>query len=376
MPIKGMFNQKAQKKNADEWEKQILRINALEVQMKSLLEFEKKIRTSMYRNSSGEKKEQERIKTQSKDFQVKNLENTQKFHELNKGLEELGQRLYQLENSIEEKALLHPNSLPREEEKIVDERLIHLIEQLVLEKYSVHFQREKQLVKKIQTLENKISILEDSIKVPSVDQSEIEDHRQAPSEDSLGHMSEKRDEQEVFCTQIEMRVQQLESNLLLVNEVQAGLLKRMEELIEKNYVLIKKMDETEVSMKKEEPIFKTLYIDKLYLEKYEQNNNFAQLGIKSLSGALNIGATYGKEAIPKEITGQVKEDMEKMKEMKAEMENSQPSTDQSDDIHHDESSSEVAFNPSEENIPYTDIVIEDDDSSLGEDSFNDDKSGF
>ena len=92
MPIKGMFNQKAQKKNADEWEKQILRINALEVQMKSLLEFEKKIRTSMYRNSSGEKKEQERIKTQSKDFQVKNMENTQKFNGLNKGLEELGQR--------------------------------------------------------------------------------------------------------------------------------------------------------------------------------------------------------------------------------------------------------------------------------------------
>ena len=72
MPIKGMFNQKAQKKDQDEWEKQILRINALEVQMKSLLEFEKKIRTSMYSNSSGEKKEQERVKTQSKDFQVKN----------------------------------------------------------------------------------------------------------------------------------------------------------------------------------------------------------------------------------------------------------------------------------------------------------------
>ena len=73
----------------------------------------------------------------------------------------------------------------------------------------------------------------------------------------------------------------------------------MEELIEKNNILIKQMDETEVSMKNEEPIFKTLYIDKLYLEKYEQNNNFAQLGIKSLSGALNIGATYGKETIPR-----------------------------------------------------------------------------
>ena len=428
MPIKGMFNQKAQKKNADEWEKQILRINALEVQMKSLLEFEKKIRTSMYRNSSEEKREQERVKTQSKNVQVKNMENAQKVNEINKNWKtrtkripigkiyrgkrtvslknplpkkeenKLDERLNQIiEQLILEKYAVHfqrekqfvkkiqalenqisilndsikvpyvdpsiiedHREIPSEDISKLDERLNDFIEQLILEKYAVHFQREKQLVEKIQALENKISILEDSIKVPSVDQSEIEDHRQAPSEDSLGHTSEKRDEQEVFCTQIEMRVQQLESNLLLVNEVQAGLLKRMEELIEKNYVLIKKMDETEVSMKKEEPIFKTLYIDKLYLEKYEQNNNFAQLGIKSLSGALNIGATYGKEAIPKEITEQVKEDMEKMKEMKAEMENSQPSTDQSDDIHHDESSSEVAFNPSEENIPYTDIVIEDD----------------
>ena len=86
--------------------------------------------------------------------------------------------------------------------------------------------------------------------------------------------------------------------------------------------------------------------------------------------------TLEKSDAKKEITEQVKEDMEKMKEMKAEMENSQPSTDQSDDIHHDESSSDVASNPSEENIPYTVIVIEDDRLSLGKDSFNDDKSGF
>ena len=52
--------------------------------------------------------------------------------------------------------------------------------------------------------------------------------------------------------------------------------------MQKNYILIKKMDETEVSNQGGEPIFKTLYVDKLYLEKYEQNNNFAQLGIKSL----------------------------------------------------------------------------------------------
>src|SRR4051812_5606283 len=175
MPIKGMFNQKAQKKDLDDWGKQILRINSLEVQMKGLLDFEKKIRTSMYSNSSGEKKEQERVKTQDKDFQVKNRENAQKFHEINKGLEELGQRVYQLENFIEEKGLLHSNPLPREEENIVDERLIHLIEQLVLEEYAVHSQSEKQLVEKIQALENQISILEERIKVPDVDQSFIEE---------------------------------------------------------------------------------------------------------------------------------------------------------------------------------------------------------
>ena len=118
MPIKGMFNQKAQKKDVDEWEKQILRINALEVQMKGLLEFEKKIRTSMYRNSSGEKKEQERIKTQGKDFQVKNMENAQKFNEINKRLEELGQRVYQLENFIEEKELFHSKIPFQEKRKI------------------------------------------------------------------------------------------------------------------------------------------------------------------------------------------------------------------------------------------------------------------
>ena len=118
MPIKGMFNQKPKKKNADEWEKQILRINALEVQMKSLLEFEKKIRTSMYRNSSKEKKEQERIKTQGKDFQVKNMENAQKFKEINKKLEELGQSVYQLEKFIEEKERLHSKILFQEKRKI------------------------------------------------------------------------------------------------------------------------------------------------------------------------------------------------------------------------------------------------------------------
>ena len=118
----------------------------------------------------------------------------------------------------------------------------------------------------------------------------------------------------------------LENNYLLVNEVQAGLLKRVDNLIEKCNELTKKIEETEDSTMQQDPICNTLYIDKLYLDKYEQNNNFAQLGINNLSGALNIGATYGRDAVPKEITEQVKEDIAKMKTVKEEMEKNQTST--------------------------------------------------
>ena len=342
MRIKGMFNQKAQKKDMDDWERQILRINTLEVQMKGLLEFEKKIRSSMYSNSSREKKEQERAKTQDRNIKGENKENASGV-----------------------------NPLPKEEGNKVDERLLHFIEQLISEKNAVYLQREDQFVKKIQALENRISILNDRINVSCAEPSKREESRQTPAEDysTPPYPNENREEKEVFYKQIEMRVQLLEHNFLLVNQVQAGLLNRMEELLEKSNLLIKQMDETEGLIENKEPILQTLYIDKLYLEKYEQNNNFAQLGIKNLSGALNIGATYGKEAIPKKITEQVKEDMEKIKAMKEESANNQPVTNQPDDLHHEESSSEPASSPSVENVSYTEIVIEDDDPSIGEESF-------
>lgn len=62
------------------------------------------------------------------------------------------------------------------------------------------------------------------------------------------------------------------------------------------------------------------YLKPVSLDKYEQNNNFAQLGIKELGGQLNIGATYGSGTIPKEATEQYNEAMESKKEMKAEFE--------------------------------------------------------
>ena len=52
---------------------------------------------------------------------------------------------------------------------------------------------------------------------------------------------------ESFDSHIKMRVLALENNYLLVNEVQAGLLKRVDHLIEKCNELTKKMVETEDS---------------------------------------------------------------------------------------------------------------------------------
>ena len=60
MPIKGIFNQISQRENRisnmNEFEKQILRINALEVQIKKLLEFEKQLRLFMYETVRKRKK--------------------------------------------------------------------------------------------------------------------------------------------------------------------------------------------------------------------------------------------------------------------------------------------------------------------------------
>ncbi|WP_066288232.1 hypothetical protein [Bacillus sp. FJAT-29937] len=69
----------------------------------------------------------------------------------------------------------------------------------------------------------------------------------------------------------------------------------------------------------EEPIvIREIHIDKFYLDKYEQNNNIAQVGIKELSGALNIGATFGKDTIPKEMNNQLREHFEEVIAIKKE----------------------------------------------------------
>lgn len=49
-----------------------------------------------------------------------------------------------------------------------------------------------------------------------------------------------------------------------------------------------------------------LFVDKILIDRLEYNNNFGSLGIKELSGMLNIGANYTSGNMPDTVTNQEK----------------------------------------------------------------------
>ena len=113
MSMKGIFNQKSKKTRNDmnEFEKQILRINALEVHIKNLLKFEKQVRTFMFGMRKGDKKENpwiERKNEVNKKPQIKgqpsieNFEKTQECDLRDTKLDELTGRLNKFEQSVRE----------------------------------------------------------------------------------------------------------------------------------------------------------------------------------------------------------------------------------------------------------------------------------
>ncbi|WP_049661939.1 hypothetical protein [Bacillus sp. FJAT-27231] len=423
MAMKRIFNQKGQKKKDDksELEKQILRINALEVHVKQLLKFENQARTSMFginreetvrgANEHDQKLIELNERTNKSEQTIRQIiqfinhnqtasveegrvreerllslveerltahinkeermqETIQKCESYDQKLEELDERLNQFERTVREVILFIHNRYDKAAS--VEERWLD-VEEKFEKKLAAHTAKEDMLQKKISSLESQISKLMEQEQHLSNDHLRYEERDQSDKEelivsdsspDSRSEQRREAEEMDSISLPLQMRILALEKNYLLVNEVQAGLLKRVDELIEKWSGATK--EEAENSPIQQEPVFKTLYIDKLYLDKYEQNNNFEQLGIKSLSGALNIGATYGKEAVPKEITEQVKEDMEKMKVAKEEMEKPQTSTEEQPAPPNDGFSSEWSSKVFEEEAPYTDIVIEDD-PSLGKD---------
>lgn len=113
-------------------------------------------------------------------------------------------------------------------------------------------------------------------------------------------------------TELDNRVSALERSMSLVTEVQVDMLKRTSALQEE----IKGIQQKAALLGNAPP---PIHIDKFFLDKYEQNNNIGQVGIKELGGTLNIGATYGSGAIPKDFTDQIQKDMEELKNAKSDI---------------------------------------------------------
>lgn len=301
MPIKGIFgrnNEENSINSTNDYDKQILRINALEVQMKKLLEFEKQIRLSKYgtdklvkdRKSWTEQKKVDANKAEQEFHSKRNVENKKELNLQVQKVNELSRRIDSLEKMVQEIIL------------------------------SQHANRSERAM--------------------GGGNNHPRENRSDGPEQSDG-----------LSSLINMRVRELEKNYQMVNEVQAGILIQIEELVEKHNHMLGKWEKTESEEIQQNPIIQTLYIDKFYLDKYEQTNNFGQIGIHSLSGALNIGATYGKDVIPSKVTQEVKEEIEKIKAVKEEMEKPQTSTDEAAKPPKDESSDE-------EEEQYIEIEIE------------------
>lgn len=126
---------------------------------------------------------------------------------------------------------------------------------------------------------------------------------------SENEMSKRNEGQEtVIDPRISVHLDSLESKLLSLEQ-------NFEWMHEEQKIIVKQVGEQQQqtcecadnpidAAESTEVPFQPVYIDKLYVDKYEQNNNFAQLGINSLSGTLNIGATYG--SVPQQINAQMK----------------------------------------------------------------------
>lgn len=297
MPIKGIFNQNRKNEENEgkrkDFEKQIMRLNTLEVQVKRLFELEKKI-SPLLSFKSHVQSEKEKINAL--------------FQEQKKKIEQAERK----------KESYLSNQLHSHEKKLADlHDKINILTERSFEKENTNIEQTETLY--LETLQSTL--------VEEIEESILK--KISPYLKNMDMINE--------------RILNLEKSISLLNKSQAYLLQRLTEISEKvmHYENGKEAKQEQVT------VIKEIKIDKFFLDKYEQNNNFAQLGIKELSGTLNIGATYEKGIIPEQLTNQIKEDIKEMRRnTKNEADNNTESF--------DDPSSEVPFNKEE----FTDIPIE------------------
>jgi hypothetical protein len=103
----------------------------------------------------------------------------------------------------------------------------------------------------------------------------------------------------------EQRLQKTENTLFRLEKENSELRREISAL----HAGTKKVPHTETSSSQTDPncsrpvIFQEFHIDRFIVDKYELTNNINQLGVKELSGQMNIGATYGGGITPQDFPG-------------------------------------------------------------------------
>ncbi len=205
-----------------------------------------------------------------------------------------------------------------------------------IQKLTKRVQTLEQQVKKINSIDvhmNRLLKLESKWKKETISSQYNNNERKGPPKRSDKNTTKNRETfiavEEHFILQlskfisetmapIQSKVNSLDERL----DVMEGHFAMMERIIEKNRQQTMELkDELEKLKKNSIPkmdeqsvVIREIKVDKILLDKYEQNNNFGSLGIKDLGGQLNIGATYGSSTLPTEIAEDLKADFESFKQ--------------------------------------------------------------
>ncbi|MGE7187282.1 hypothetical protein ACQKKK_25985 [Peribacillus sp. NPDC006672] len=184
-------------------------------------------------------------------------------------------------------------SIKSEELESIEKNLKLKLKNIIDEKITPIYQKVNDLYKYIDQLQQKITFLEKILEESNPGYHTHNHRENTKINDLYKHID-----------QLQQKITFLEKNLEENNS---------------EYHTHNHKENTKMNVTKETPvIFQEIKVDKVFIDKYEQTNNLGQLGIKQLSGHLNIGTTYEKGIIPHELIEDWKQEMEKARNMKKE----------------------------------------------------------
>ncbi|THE11585.1 hypothetical protein E1I69_14120 [Bacillus timonensis] len=102
-------------------------------------------------------------------------------------------------------------------------------------------------------------------------------------------------------------------------------------------------------------VYQDIKVERMLIDKYELNNNIAHLGVRDLSGSLNVGATYGTGIIPSDLAEDFLSTMNDFKKGKKGEQKGDEQTEQADT--HEDKSGGMKVDMNEKG---TEIFIEED----------------